>query len=46
MNKNPPLHFTFLDPNSPAAVEAALRRILLEKLLAEFAYPEVLPAAS
>lgn len=27
--------FTFLNPNSPQAVEAALAAILLEKLLAE-----------
>lgn len=30
--------FTFVNPNSPAAVEEFLKRILLEKLLAEFAY--------
>lgn len=46
MKTNSSLHFTFVNPNTPAAFEAALRKILLEKLLAEFAYPEVLPAAS
>ena len=37
--------FTFENPNSPADFEAALKTILLDKLLAELAYPEHLPAA-
>jgi len=45
MRKPKPLLFTFINPNSPAAFEEALKKILLEKLLAEFAYPERLPAA-
>ena len=44
--KKPSLIFTFENPNSPAAFEEVLKKILLEKLLAEFAYPEQLPAAS
>lgn len=46
MKKTPSLKFTFVNPNSPAAFEEALRKILLEKLLAEFAYSETLPAAA
>ena len=42
MKKSPVLHFTFENPNSPAAFEAMLKKILLDKLLAEFAYPEKL----
>lgn len=45
MKKSPALKFTFVNPNSPATIEAVLKKILLEKLLAEFAYPERLPAA-
>lgn len=45
MKQSLPLTFTFVNPNSPAAFEAALKKILLEKLTAEFAYPERLPAA-
>lgn len=45
MKQSLPLTFTFVNPNSPAAFEEALKKILLEKLLAEFAYPERLPAA-
>lgn len=45
MKKKPVLTFTFENPNSPAAFEEALKKILLEKLLSEFAYPEHLPAA-
>lgn len=37
------LRFTFENPNSPAAFEAMLKKILLDKLLAEFAYPDRLP---
>ena len=37
--------FTFENPNSPAVFEDALKKILLEKLLAEFAYPEQPKAA-
>ena len=37
--------FTFEDPNSPAGFEALLQKILVDKLLAEFAYPEYLPSA-
>ena len=46
MKKTPSLKFTFVNPNPPATFEETLKKILLEKLLAEFAYPEVLPAAS
>ena len=45
MKKKPELTFTYINPNSPSAFEAALKKILLDKLLAEFAYPERLPAA-
>ena len=45
MKKSPALKFIFVNPNSPATIEAVLKKILLEKLLAEFAYPERLPAA-
>lgn len=37
MKKQPPLTFTFENPNSPADFEAALKKILLEKLSAELA---------
>lgn len=40
VKKSHALTFTFVNPNSPATFEAALKKILLEKLLAEFAYPE------
>ena len=46
MKKSPTPIFTFANPNSPATFEEMLKKILLEKLLAEFAYPERLPAAS
>ena len=45
MKQSNPLTYTFINPNSPAAFEAALKKILLDKLLAEFAYPEHLTAA-
>ena len=45
MKKSPALTYTFVNPNSPAAFEKMLKKILLEKLLAEFAYPERLPAS-
>jgi hypothetical protein len=45
MKKSPSLTYTFVNPNSPVAFEEMLKKILLEKLLAEFAYPERLPAA-
>lgn len=45
MKKSPSLTYTFINPNSPAAFEKAFQKILLEKLLAEFAYPERLPSA-
>ena len=45
MKKSPSLTYTFINPNSPAAFEEMLKKILLEKLLVEFAYPEHLPAA-
>lgn len=45
MNK-PSFVFTFENPNSPAAFEENLKKILLEKLLAAFAYPEQLPSVS
>lgn len=45
MKKAPSLNFTFVNPNSSAAFEETLKKILLEKLLTEFAYPEALPAA-
>ena len=40
MKKSPKLVFTFINPNSAAAMEEALKKILLDKLLAEFAYPK------
>ena len=43
MKKSPNISFTFVNPNSPAAFETALKKILLDKLLAQFAYPEHLP---
>ena len=45
MKKTPNLNFVFINPNTPTALEETLKKILLEKLLAEFAYPEVVPAA-
>lgn len=45
MKKSPIPTFTFINPNAPSAFEETLKKILLEKLLAEFAYPEVVPAA-
>lgn len=45
MQKSPSLTFTFENPNSPAIFEETLKKILLDKLLAEFAYPEHLPTA-
>lgn len=45
MKKMSTLNFTFINPNSPLDFEETLKKILLDKLLAEFAYPEVLPAA-
>ena len=45
MKKTSNLNFIFINPNSPPAFEEALKKILLDKLLAGFAYPEVLPAA-
>ena len=45
MKQSRKLTFTFENPNSPFGFEAALKNILLEKLLAESAYPEYLPAA-
>ena len=38
------LKFEFINPNSPSSFEETLKKILLEKLLAEFAYPEAVPA--
>lgn len=46
MKKSPIPTFTFINPNTPSVFEEVLKTILLDKLLAEFAYPEVLPAAS
>ena len=45
MKNSPSLTYIFLNPNSPDAFEETMKKILLEKLLAEFAYPERLPAA-
>lgn len=45
MKKSTVPKFTFINPNTPTALEEVLKKILLEKLLAEFAYPEVVPAA-
>lgn len=42
--KKPSVTFTFENPNSPAAFEEALKKILLEKLMAEFACSERFPA--
>ena len=36
MKKSPPLTYTFENPNTPAALEEALKHILVEKLLADF----------
>ena len=44
MKKSPALTFVFENPNSPALFEDVLKQILLEKLLAEFTYPELFPA--
>lgn len=45
MKRSRTLTFTFENPNSPAVFEEALKKLLLEKLLAEFAYPEQLQPA-
>ena len=45
MKKTSNLNFIFINPNSPSVFEETLKKILLEKLLAGFAYPEALPAA-
>ena len=45
MQKSPGLHFILVNPNPPSVFEETLKKILLEKLLAEFAYPEVLSTA-
>ena len=45
MSRKPVLNFEFINPNSPSSFEETLKHILLEKLLAEFAYPEAVPAA-
>lgn len=45
MKKSPSIKYIFINPNSPVAFEETLKKILLEKLLSEFVYPEVLPAA-
>ena len=46
MKKSPPLIYTFENPNSPSTFEEAFKKIILEKLLTGFAYPEALPARS
>lgn len=43
MKKSPSIHFVFENPNSPSAFEEMLKMILVEKLLAEFAYREEFP---
>ena len=43
MKPSPPLRFTFINPNTPAAFEALLKKILPEKLAAEIASRESLP---
>ena len=40
MKKSKKITFTFVNPNSPARIEAVLKKILLDKLMAEFADPE------
>lgn len=45
MKNTPVLKFTFVNPNSMTTFEATMKKILLDKLLAEYAYPEVLPTA-
>lgn len=45
MKTTPVLNFTFVNPNSLSTFEAAMKNILLDKLLAEFEYSDVLPAA-
>lgn len=37
MNKTPSLTYTFINPNRRSSMEDALKHILLEKLLADFA---------
>ena len=44
MKQSASLTYTFINPNSPAAFEEALKKVLLEKLLAEFSCPEHLTA--
>lgn len=45
MKKTPEITFHFVNPNSPSVFEETLKKILLDKLLAEFAYPEHLISA-
>ena len=45
MKNIPTLTFTFVNPNSPASFEAVLKKVLLDKLLTEFAYPEHIAAS-
>lgn len=44
MKKTMSLTYTFINPNSPAVFEQTLKKILLDKLLSDFAYPEHLQA--
>lgn len=44
MKTTPVLNFTFINPNSMTTFEAAMKKIMLDKLLTEFAYSDVLPA--
>ena len=46
MKMKQPLTFSFINPNTPAVIEAVLRKILLEKLLAQYAYPDRVPVTS
>ena len=46
MKNTLPIHFTFVNSNSPAVFEENLSKILLEKLLAAFACSGALPAAN
>ena len=43
MKRSSSIQFIFENPNAPSAFEEMLKMILVEKLLAEFAYTEEFP---
>lgn len=43
MKSTQALTFLFVNPNSPAVFQDAIKKILLDKLLAEYAYTEYIP---